>query len=76
MVSRHGSRYPTTGANVVGFGDRVAATKAKGKVHFRDGLKFLNNWKYWLGTEILVPKGELIMTSSEPVALYHKLTDV
>ncbi|KAK0618463.1 acid phosphatase [Bombardia bombarda] len=55
MLSRHGSRYPTIGSNVNAFGDRVAA--AAGKLHAKDALSFLNDWKYEMGYEILVPKG-------------------
>ncbi|GAB1310083.1 3-phytase [Madurella fahalii] len=55
MLSRHGARYPTQGANVVEFGEKVGrsgkAFKAKGE------LEFLNEWEYQLGEEILVPKG-------------------
>ncbi|KAJ2891454.1 histidine acid phosphatase [Zalerion maritima] len=54
MLSRHGSRYPTSGANVVSFGQKMAGAsdiKAKGD------LSFLNEWSYGLGLEILVPKG-------------------
>jgi hypothetical protein len=57
MLSRHGSRYPTTGTNVAEFGQRIA--DAAGKFKAKEALSFLNEWKYQLGTEILVPKGEL-----------------
>ncbi|KAF3768905.1 hypothetical protein M406DRAFT_62916 [Cryphonectria parasitica EP155] len=64
MLSRHGSRYPTsgTGSNVMLLGQRIAAAKEEKK----DGgsgfkasgpLSFLNEWEYQLGYEILVPKG-------------------
>ncbi|KAK3935985.1 3-phytase A [Diplogelasinospora grovesii] len=55
MLSRHGSRYPTTGSNVNEFGDRIAAATEHLKA--RGQLSFLNEWKYQLGHEILVPKG-------------------
>jgi hypothetical protein len=55
MLSRHGSRYPTTGANVYDLGQKIANNAGKFKA---DGqLSFLNNWKYELGAEILVPRG-------------------
>ncbi|KAK0731227.1 histidine phosphatase superfamily [Lasiosphaeris hirsuta] len=57
MLSRHGSRYPTTGSNVVNLGDRIAAASGSGKPRFKGSLEFLNDWKYQLGAEILVPKG-------------------
>ena len=56
MLSRHGSRYPTTGADVVQLGEKFA--RAKGKFKASGELEFLNNWKYQLGEEILVPRGE------------------
>jgi hypothetical protein len=56
MLSRHGSRYPTTGANVDQFGQKVAS--AAGKFKASNALAFLNSWRYELGSEILVPKGE------------------
>jgi hypothetical protein len=55
MVSRHGSRYPTSGSNVQRLGERIA--KAGSKFKASDKLEFLNDWKYQLGGEILVPKG-------------------
>lgn len=55
MLSRHGSRYPTTGTNVEAFGKRIA--EAAGKYRATGSLSFLNDWKYQLGAEILVPRG-------------------
>jgi len=55
MLSRHGSRYPTTGANVQALGKKLAT--AKGKFKASDGLSFLNDWEYQLGAEILVHRG-------------------
>jgi len=55
MLSRHGSRYPTLNSSVEYFGDRLAA--AAGKFKAKGPLAFLNDWKYQLGAEILVPKG-------------------
>lgn len=60
MLSRHGARYPTggTGSSVVVFGDRIAAAKKSGSRFKASGpLAFLNDWRYRLGAEILVPKG-------------------
>jgi hypothetical protein len=56
MLSRHGSRYPTTGTNVFDFGKRMG--DAAGTFKAKEALSFLNDWKYQLGAEILVPKGE------------------
>ena len=55
MLSRHGSRYPTTGANVQLFG--AAFANYTGKFQASGQLSFLNDWKYELGAEILVPRG-------------------
>lgn len=55
MLSRHGARYPTQGADVVQLGKRIADA---GKAFTpKDDLAFLKDWKYQLGSEILVPKG-------------------
>ncbi|QSZ30109.1 hypothetical protein DSL72_004629 [Monilinia vaccinii-corymbosi] len=55
MLSRHGARYPTLGSNVVTFGQKVANNM--GKLDATGVLSFLNDWKYELGHEILVPRG-------------------
>lgn len=55
MLSRHGARYPTKGALVGPFAERIE--EAKGKFNATGRLAFLNDWKYELGSEILVPKG-------------------
>ncbi|KAM7223157.1 acid phosphatase [Rhypophila decipiens] len=57
MLSRHGSRYPTSGSGVNALGDRIAEAKKNGKFKAKEELSFLNDWKYELGYEILVPKG-------------------
>lgn len=55
MLSRHGARYPTSGSNVATFGEKVA--NYTGKMDATGALSFLNDWKYELGHEILVPRG-------------------
>ncbi|OAA37269.1 3-phytase A precursor [Beauveria brongniartii RCEF 3172] len=55
MLSRHGSRYPTSGSDVVRFGKKVADEREKAT--FKGALAFIQDWKYELGHEILVPKG-------------------
>ncbi|KAK2590509.1 hypothetical protein QQS21_011812 [Conoideocrella luteorostrata] len=55
MLSRHGSRYPTSGSGVATFGQKIA--NASDKFKPKGSLTFLHNWKYQLGAEILVPKG-------------------
>lgn len=56
MLSRHGARYPTLGAPVIPFAKRIE--EAKEKFNATGRLAFLNDWKYELGHEILVPKGK------------------
>ena len=56
LVSRHGSRYPTSNSSQAQLGSAIRnATKAGSK--FTGALSFLNTWSYQLGAEILVPKG-------------------
>jgi hypothetical protein len=57
MLSRHGSRYPTSGAGAEVIGQKITNfTKAGGR--FGGDLSFLNTWSYKLGAEILVPVGK------------------
>lgn len=56
MMSRHGARYPTGDSNVTNLGEKLA--ESAGKFKAKGPLAFLNDWKYELGAEILVPKGE------------------
>ncbi|KAE9381660.1 phosphoglycerate mutase-like protein [Stipitochalara longipes BDJ] len=55
MLSRHGSRYPTTGDIVFALGQKIADSNGKFKASGQ--LSFLNDWEYELGAEILVPRG-------------------
>ena len=53
MLSRHGSRYPTSEPGIAGkLVDNTGKYKASGK------LAFLNNFTYKLGEQILVPVGK------------------
>ncbi|OAA73243.1 3-phytase A precursor [Cordyceps fumosorosea ARSEF 2679] len=75
MLSRHGSRYPTAGSDVVRFGNKVAGEK--GKATFQKELAFLRDWKYELGNDVLVPKGrqELFDSGVLHGYMYGKLYD-
>lgn len=64
MLSRHGARYPTSGANVGAFAERLRGAKGKGGVKFGAQLGFLEEWEYLLGGEILVPKGRMELFNS------------
>ncbi|GAM87896.1 hypothetical protein ANO11243_059240 [Dothideomycetidae sp. 11243] len=55
MLSRHGSRYPTTGSGAFTFGE----------------LTFLNDWTYKLGAEILVPVGKQELFDSGVLHYYQ-----
>ena len=56
MLSRHGSRYPTTNSSQFKVGQTIATAKRNG-TKFSGALSFLNTWEYSLGAEILVPIG-------------------
>ena len=60
MLSRHGSRYPTTGSGATVLGARIHnyTSGILGDVTFTGALSFLNTWTYKLGAEILVPVGK------------------
>lgn len=60
MLSRHGSRYPTTGSGATVLAQKIHnyTTGVLGNVHFTGPLDFLNSWTYKLGVEILVPVGK------------------
>lgn len=60
MLSRHGSRYPTTGSGATQLGAKIHnyTTGVLGDVTFTGNLSFLNSWTYKLGAEILVPVGK------------------
>jgi hypothetical protein len=75
MLSRHGSRYPTTGSNVVKLGERIAETADSAT--FKGSLGFLKDWRYRLGAEILVPKGrQELYDSGEPSFFTERLDDL
>lgn len=56
MVSRHGSRYPTSGSSQAQLGQTIKNATAAGYI-FTGALSFLNSWSYVLGYENLVQKG-------------------
>lgn len=69
MLSRHGARYPTTGAGAQVLGQKItnftkgvtgnlAEPFAAGPHNFTGALSFLNSWTYKLGAEILTPVGK------------------
>lgn len=68
MLSRHGSRYPTLGSNVYDFGTKVANNT---KFEASGPLSFLNEWKFELGAEILVPRGRQELFESGVLHYYQ-----
>ena len=60
MLSRHGSRYPTTGAGAELLAEKIQnyTNGTLGDITFTGELSFLNTWTYLLGNEILVPVGK------------------
>lgn len=67
MLSRHGARYPTSGSDAARLGEKFA--NASREARHKGPLAFLNDWKYQLGYEILVPKGrEELFESGELAA--------
>lgn len=65
-LQRHGARYPTLGAG----GEAVARRlKDAGEWKAKGDLKFLNDWTYKLGSEILTPYGRgQLCKSSLPIS--------
>ncbi|KAF9516142.1 hypothetical protein BS47DRAFT_1341238 [Hydnum rufescens UP504] len=61
FLHRHGARYPTSFASFAGparFAQRLRNASADGKEWEATGdLKFLNNWTYKLGGDLLTPFG-------------------
>ena len=68
MLSRHGSRYPTTGAGATVLAQKILNFTRNGPAaisgfnpgprSFTGPLAFLNTWKNQLGAEILTPVGK------------------
>ena len=56
MLSRHGSRYPTSNSSQFKLGATLKNATTTG-TEFTGALSFLNTWNFNLGAEILVPKG-------------------
>ncbi|MCJ1358238.1 MAG: hypothetical protein MMC33_008237 [Icmadophila ericetorum] len=81
MLSRHGSRYPSSFSPQEAAGDAIASAKKSGAT-FTSDLEFLNTWSYGLGYEILVPNGRKELFDSgvlhyyQYAALYNPNTTV
>lgn len=71
LLSRHGSRYPTGDSSVSTFGAKIQNITANGTAAWTGALSFLNNWRYTLGAEILVPRGREELFSSGVLFYYN-----
>ncbi|KAF2206081.1 3-phytase A precursor [Delitschia confertaspora ATCC 74209] len=69
MVSRHGSRYPEMNGRERKLGQKL--TEAKGKFKAHGALAFLNDWRFMLGAEILVPIGKQELFNSGTLHYYQ-----
>ncbi|PSK35977.1 Acid phosphatase [Elsinoe australis] len=69
MLSRHGSRYPTTGSGAYQFGQKHK--NMTGTAKYTGELSFLNDWSYKLGAEILVPVGHQELFDSGVLHYYQ-----
>ncbi|KAF2770494.1 phosphoglycerate mutase-like protein [Teratosphaeria nubilosa] len=62
MLSRHGARYPTTGAGATTLAAKIlnhtTGVSGYNQTNFTGSLDFLNKWTYKLGAEILTPVGK------------------
>jgi hypothetical protein len=71
MVHRHGSRYPEVSGEAA---ERTLGKKlvdAAGKFTAHGPLSFLNDWKFMLGAEILVPNGKQELFTSGTLHYYQ-----
>ncbi|OAL54073.1 3-phytase A precursor [Pyrenochaeta sp. DS3sAY3a] len=71
MVHRHGSRYPEVSGEAAErlLGKKI--TDAKGKFTGHGPLAFLNDWRFMLGAEILVPNGKQELFTSGTLHYYQ-----
>ncbi|KAF2860705.1 phosphoglycerate mutase-like protein [Piedraia hortae CBS 480.64] len=71
MLSRHGSRYPTSDSGALVLAEKIGNHTSK----FTGELEFLNSWKSKLGADILVPVGkeELFESGTLHQYLYGQL---
>lgn len=69
MLSRHGSRYPTTGSGANVFGEKHR--NKTGTAKYTGELSFLKDWSYQLGAEILVPIGKQELFNSGTLHYYQ-----
>ncbi|RMZ67306.1 3-phytase A precursor [Pyrenophora seminiperda CCB06] len=71
MVHRHGSRYPEVSGEAAERTLGKKLTDAAGKFTGHGPLSFLNDWKFLLGAEILVPNGKQELFTSGTLHYYQ-----
>ncbi|EMD59798.1 hypothetical protein COCSADRAFT_175637 [Bipolaris sorokiniana ND90Pr] len=71
MVHRHGSRYPEVSGEAAERTLGKKLTDAAGKFTAHGPLSFLNDWKFLLGAEILVPNGKYELFQSGTLHYYQ-----
>lgn len=70
MISRHGSRYPSSFSAQGKVGQAIFKAKKVGAT-FSGDLDFVNTWNYELGYEILVPNGRKELFDSGVLHYYQ-----
>lgn len=71
LVSRHGSRYPTSESSVSSFANRIFEVTQSRTAEWSGELGFLNDWRYTLGAEILVARGRQELFDSGILFYYN-----
>ena len=71
VLHRHGARYPTGTSSVATFGSLVQNITANKTATWSGQLSFLNDWKYLLGSEILVARGRQELFDSGVLHYYN-----
>jgi len=71
MVHRHGSRYPEFRGDAAERTLGLKIANATGKFTGHGPLDFLNDWKFLLGAEILVPNGKQELFTSGTLHYYQ-----
>jgi hypothetical protein len=71
MVHRHGSRYPEVSGDAAERTLGKKLTDAAGNFTGYGPLSFLNDWKFMLGAEILVPNGKQELFTSGTLHYYQ-----
>ena len=70
MLSRHGSRYPTSNSSQLALGKALEKSVAGGN-KFSGSLSFLNTWSYKLGYEVMVRVGYKELVDSGVLHWYN-----